>query len=71
MSFSTSYIVSFVIGIIGYILLTYYLEMWNRAIENAAIDERNKKTRAYIKNARAMREPLKDLEQKKRAHKFF
>lgn len=55
MSFSTSYIVYFVIGIIGYILLTYYLEMWNRAIENAAIDERNKKTRAYIKSARAMR----------------
>lgn len=55
MSFSTRYIVYFVIGIIGYIFFTYYLEMWNRAIENATIDKSNKKIRAYIKNARAMR----------------
>lgn len=56
MFFSTcSPICLIVIGIIGYVLLTYNLEKWNHAIEDAARDERAKKTRAQIENARALR----------------
>lgn len=56
MFLSTCYPIGpFVIGIIVFIFINFYMERWNRRMEDAARDERKKKGRAHIKNARAMR----------------
>lgn len=60
MTFLT-FVIGLVISLICYRFVTYYLMISHRAMEYKARDERNKRIRAQIQNARAMRVRLKPV----------